>query len=137
MMPTSKILSVLALLLCAQTSLSYAQNTSASPPKLEPIDDINDTPITVTAKPAQKNEVLEHKEQGRVTEVKVTSGPSTYYLKPNNNDSGIAGRNTSGPQWRVMEFGGKKKTTHEDEADAAPVPPPPSLPPSAQTQPAN
>lgn len=133
MMPPSKILAILALLAFAQTGLAYAQNTTTTgntnPPKLEPIDDVNDTPITVTAKPAQKNSIEEHKEQGRVTEVKVTSGPSTYYLKPNNQqESGIPGRNVSGPQWRIMEFGGKKKTVAEDEPDAAPVPPPPSLP---------
>lgn len=136
MMPCCKSLSLIALSVLALTSLApgAAQAQQSAPattaPKLEPIDDVNDTPITVTSKPAQRNEVQEHRQQGQVTEVKVTSGPSTYYLKPNPNPQGgdIPGRNLSGPQWRVMEFGGKKKSTHEDDGpDVAPVPAPPAV----------
>lgn len=136
MMPSSKFQSVMALsaltlALTAPAAVVQAQQSapSAAPPQLEILDDVNDTPITINSKPAQRNEVQEHKQQGKVTEVKVTSGPSTYYLKPNPNPQGgdIPGRNLSGPQWRVMEFGGKKKTNPEDLPDAAPVPAPPTV----------
>lgn len=128
MMLKFKLLPVLALTLLAQSAVVFAQNVSAVPPKLEPIDNVDDTPITVTAKTAPKNTIEEHREQGRVTEAKVTSGPSTYYLRPNQDPQAndIPGRNLSGPQWKVMEFnlGSKKKTTHEPvEVDNTPAPP--------------
>lgn len=143
MMPISKLWPVCALLLLGQSALVNAQTAqtaqtasptvapSAAPPKLEQIEDGSDAPITapitITAKPAPKTQVSEHREQGQVTEVKVTSGGSTYYLKPNAPGDTTSSTNR-GPQWRIMEFdlGSKKKKQANEEVpeDTAPPPPP-------------
>ena len=128
MMRTFPLRQVLVLALLVHAALAGAQTP---PPKLEKIEDAGDPSITVTAKPDSERKITEKREQGRVTEVKVTGGGSTYYLKPNT-PAGSAvpgdavGSANRGPQWQVMEFdlGKKKKTPGEQEA-ADDVPPPP------------
>src|SRR4051812_11480716 len=91
MLPTSTIWKLCVFCLLAQLSLAQAQQTqatpasqatpSSAPPQLDRVD--NDTPITTTTKPAPSKKITEKREQGRVTEVTVKSGPSTYTMKPN------------------------------------------------------
>lgn len=132
---TSTLWSILGLSLLLQAAVTgaQAQNTapSAAPPKMEQIEDVGDAPVTVTSKPVE-TQMTEKREQGRVTEVKVSSGGSTYYVKPNNHNGtatpGDVGGNR-GPQWQVMEFdlGRKKQKQHDDDAlDTTPAPPPPA-----------
>ncbi|HEV7815253.1 MAG TPA: DUF2782 domain-containing protein [Janthinobacterium sp.] len=132
MMPTFKlwpalVLSLMAAAASAQTIQPAKPNQA--PPKLEPIEEGSDTPITVTAQPSNEAKVSEHREQGVVKEIKVTSGPSTYYIRPNQpSGTSMPGDATNSgvhaPQWKVMEFdlGGKKKktTTDDDAADDTP-----------------
>jgi hypothetical protein len=137
MMPTSKLWPVCALILLGQSALASAQTASptvspsAAPPQLEQIEEGSDTPITapitINSKPAPKTQVSEHREQGNVTEVKVTSGGSTYYLKPNSPTDTTSSSNR-GPQWRIMEFdlGSKKKKQSNEEVPEDTAPPPPS-----------
>ena len=134
---TWKIVSRLApLWLLAHAGIAMAQQPAQTPPKLERIEEGSDTPITVTPpKSAQGNKITEKKQNGRVTEVTVKSGPSTYTMKPNtpagNAQPGDAVSNgLRPPQWTVMEFdlGKKKKTDKEDVPQEAPVPPPPPMP---------
>ncbi len=130
MMRTAPILPLLLLSLLA-TGPVRAQMQNTAPPKLEQIDEGSDTPITVTAKPTGRS-ITEKREQGRVTEVKVQSGKSSYTLKPNTPAGNalpgdMTGSANRGPQWQVMEFDlGKKKTkAHDDDAtDTTPEPPP-------------
>src|SRR3954469_7496678 len=76
--------SLLALGLSAHAGALLAQNTpSSAPPKLERIEEGSDTPITVTPPKGANRKITEKKEGGRVTEVKVQSGKSTYYMQPN------------------------------------------------------
>lgn len=123
-------------LILALSSAAVAQTPakapSDAPPKLDKIDDI-DTPITVTNKPKEQAVTEKRDNSGRVTEVKVKSGPSTYTVKPKNTSTttalpgDAAGMANRGPQWTVMEFDlGKKKTKQKDEEaeDNAPPPPP-------------
>lgn len=136
MLRTSPLWKMLSFCLLAHASLALAQQAtpSAAPPKLERIEEGSDTPITVTP-PKSKggSKITEKKEGGRVTEVQVKSGPSTYTMKPNrpagNAQPGDATASTlRAPQWQVLEFdlSKKKKTDKEDVPDAAaPVPPPP------------
>ena len=133
----------LSLCLLAHAGLALAQTTpSQAPPKLERIEEGSDTPITVTPPKSSKSKITEKKEGGRVTEVTVQSGKSTYIMKPHV-PAGNAqpGDGQTGairaPQWKVMEFdlGKKKKTEREDDsatdatpatpAKPAPAPPPP------------
>ncbi|GAB2866709.1 hypothetical protein GCM10027277_39530 [Pseudoduganella ginsengisoli] len=121
-------------LILALSNAAFAQSKAPSdaPPKLDKIDEI-DTPITVTNKPKEKAVTEKRDNSGRVTEVKVKSGPSTYTVKPKNTATSTAlpgdaaGMANRGPQWTVMEFDlGKKKTKQKDDdaaADDAPPPP--------------
>jgi hypothetical protein len=124
---------VLSLFLQANTVL--AQNTpSSAPPRLERIEEGSDTPITVTPPKGANRKITEKKENGRVTEVKVQSGKSTYYMKPNvpaGNAQPGDGQSSAirAPTWKVMEFDlGKKKPKDKDEdpADTKPAPAPPA-----------
>ena len=129
----------LSLCLLAHAGLALAQTTpSQAPPKLERIEEGSDTPITVTPPKSSKSKITEKKEGGRVTEVTVQSGKSTYIMKPHV-PAGNAqpGDGQTGairaPQWKVLEFdlGKKKKTDREDDGasteatPAKPAPPPP------------
>jgi hypothetical protein len=135
MMPTFKLWPALgfslafALAMSAGAQTTPPATTSKAPPKLEPIEEGSDTPITVTAQPGNEAKVSEHREQGVVKEIKVTSGPSTYYIKQNQpSGTSLPGDATSSgvhaPQWKIMEFdlGGKKKktTTDDDTSDDTP-----------------
>jgi hypothetical protein len=114
---------------------AQAQAPSAAPPKLDKIDEI-DTPITVTNKPKEKAVTEKRDNSGRVTEVKVKSGPSSYTVKPQNTTTSTAlpgdaaGMANRGPQWTVMEFDlGKKKTKQKDDEGDDNTPPPPQKKP--------
>lgn len=124
MKPISSLWPALALLLFAASA--GAQTTT--PPKLDPIEDAGDSAVNIAAKPSNEAKVSEHREQGVVKEIKVTSGPSTYYIHPNQpSGTSLPGDATSstathGPQWKVLEFGGPKKKQLPEE-DASDVPP--------------
>ncbi|NVE00997.1 hypothetical protein HUX62_23525 [Massilia sp. BJB1822] len=135
MMRTSNICSLLFIALLGHAAIASAQTTpSQAPPKLEKIEEV-DNPVTVTANPDNEKKITEKREGGRVTEAKVKSGKSSYTLKPNTPvgtalPGDLAGRESRGAQWTVMEFdvAKKKKQRSEDRANAAdeaPAPPPP------------
>lgn len=129
-MRLSTIWPVLILAL-GNAAMAQTQAPSAAPPKLDKIDEI-DTPITVTNKPKEQAVTEKRDNSGRVTEVKVKSGPSSYTVKPKNTATSTAlpgdaaGMANRGPQWTVMEFDiGKKKTTQKEGEAEDNVPPPP------------
>lgn len=129
----SKLWQILLLSLSALAASAHAQSPSEAPPKLEKIEEVADDPITVNAKPAAEKKITEKREGGRVTEVKVKSGKSSYTLKPNN-PAGSAlpgdavGSANRGPMWTVKEFdlGKKKKQSKEEEGAADDSAPPPA-----------
>ena len=104
--------------------LAAAQQTPPqTPPKLERLDEGEEPAITIRKDDSQRR-VTEKKEGGKVTEVKVQSGKSTYYLKPNeqagNAQPGDAQSNTNRPaQWKVLEFdlGTVKGSTPETQGE--------------------
>ena len=55
----------------------------------------------------------------------VTSGGSTYYMKPAAGADQANGGALRGPQWKVLEFdlGKKKQKQRDEEAADAPAPP--------------
>jgi hypothetical protein len=120
--------------------LSQAQDStkvSSAPPKLEKLEEGPNADTKVT-KPGLKPEITQRRDnQGKVVEVKVENGKSTYYLKPNEQvGSSVHGDAQShevrGAQWKVLEFeAGKKKPKKKDpqaaaEADASAPPTPPA-----------
>jgi hypothetical protein len=110
------------------------QNGAPPPPRLEKLEEGEEPAVTIR-KPAERKIEEKRAPGGKVTEVKVTSGGSTYYLKPNDpagsampgDQEGTANR---GAQWEVLQFDwfSKQPKTGADEASstqAEPAPPPP------------
>jgi hypothetical protein len=144
---TTSVWKTLLLGLLAQGSLAQAQQTpSTPPPKMERIEEGSDIPATITPKDRSPVKVTEKRDGGRVTEVEVSSGKSTYTMKAN--PAGAVaqpGDPASGtlrpPQWKVLEFDlFRKKQKERDATEAAAAaagvtaeaPPPPPLPPKAR-----
>lgn len=118
---------LVALLACA--ALAGAQAPAKAPPPLEKIEEIGDDAITVTGKPDSEKKITEKREQGKVTEVQVNTGRSSYSVKPNTPAGNampgdMTGSANRGPQWKVMEFDLGKKSKNPKEQDAADDAPP-------------
>jgi hypothetical protein len=114
---------------------SAQQPPSSAPPKLEKLEEGEAPEITIR-KPDTERKVIEKRQQGKVTEVKVQTGGSTYYVKPNASvGSALPGDAESSsnraPQWQVMEFGGPRP---EKEAEPPQTLPPASQPPAPATK---
>lgn len=136
---TTSVWKILLPGMLAHVSLAQAQQTpSSAPPRMERVEEGSDTPITVTPQQRNAKKITEKREGGRVTEVQVTTGKSSYTMKANPPDAiSQPGDTASGtfrpPQWKVLEFDfGKKKQKEREEAAAAeatataPPPPPPA-----------
>ncbi|WP_050467295.1 hypothetical protein [Herbaspirillum chlorophenolicum] len=128
--------SLAAALLCAVAGLAAPlavaqqpqQAPSAQPapppPELEKLEE-GEPPAVTIRKPGDDgnssgNSIKEHRDHGQTKEIEVKSGPSTYYLRPNQNvGSSTPGDAQSGPptsaQWKVGEFDwGVKKQPQQD-----------------------
>jgi hypothetical protein len=108
--------------------------SAQQPPKLEKLEE-GEGPAVTIRKPDQKSKIQEKRAPGgKVTEVKVTSGGSTYVVKPNEpagsaHPGDLQSNTIRPPQWEVKEFDlGRPKTKEQEEAQAANVPPPPAAP---------
>ena len=117
---------------CAVPLLGNAQQ----PSKLEKLEE-GDAPAVIIRKPDTEKKITEKREKGKVTEVKVQTGKSTYYLKPNE-PAGAAlpgdaeSNENRGAQWSVHEFDlGRKKKGLKPPAEVSAEPMPPA-PPSAK-----
>ena len=106
----------LGLLLANLAFTAHAQSTPAStPPKLEKIEEVPDSGITIRKSESNTNKTIEKRANGKVTEVQVKSGKSNYVVKANpetgNNPKGtVQGDGNRGAQWSILEFGGKKES---------------------------
>jgi hypothetical protein len=106
----------LGLLLGCVTFVVQAQSTPAStPPKLEKIEEAQDSGITISKPESNKNKMVEKRVNGKVTEVQVKAGKSNYVVKANpetgNAPKGsVQGDGNRGAQWSILEFGGKKES---------------------------
>lgn len=103
-----------------------------TPPKLEKLEE-GEAPAITIRKPEGERKITEKRSQGKVKEVKVQSGKSTYYLKPNEPvGSALPGDAESSsmraPQWQVLEFG-QPKPTQEATPPQTLVPAPAAVPP--------
>jgi hypothetical protein len=135
---TSTFWQVLVLSLMASAASVHAQTTTPlpspapAPPQMEQLEERTEAPpVGFTPRADSQPTITEKREQGRVTEVKVTSSGSTYYLRPNTPAGSslpgdMTGSANRGPQWTLFEFdiGSTKKQPNEPEAtNTAPTPP--------------
>lgn len=145
----SRLLATLCVSLCATPLVAIAQANAPQaspvgaplPPRLEKLDEIKTSDVTARAAaspPAGPQGISQTRQQGQVSEVKVQSGQSTYYLKPNQQAGSAMAGDAQGstmraPQWKVLEFNldgsGDKKDGEKAQAAA---PPPPGIPPPAK-----
>lgn len=127
---------VVALATLAVASLAIGQESPQTSPQVEELEIIDevDQPAITIRKPETTSEITEKRQGGIVEEIKVKSGPSTYYLYPNG-PSGVPGSVDSSEVrpalWKVHEFDiGEakqqegKKETEEESFNAQPLPPP-------------
>jgi hypothetical protein len=137
--PTHIVAACVALYVTLPAGAQQQAGEAAQPPKLERLDE-GEAPAVTVRKPEQPRSVVTEKRAygGRVTEIEVQSGRSTYYLQPNaQGGSSSAGDTDSNrmraPQWRVGEFdlrrGDEKKRAAEVKAG---TPPPPAAPAQPQ-----
>jgi hypothetical protein len=109
------------LVVSAQTGSSYgapAKNIAPPPPETQPLEEGQGPSVNIRQPDTQKR-ITEKKSQGRVTEVKVETGKTTYYAHPNDPGGsalpGDAQSSTTRPvQFQIGEFG-KPKTKPEPE----------------------
>lgn len=111
------------------------------PPKLEKLEEGEPPAVTIRGADSERN-ISQKRDQGKVTSVKVKSGNSTYYLKPNTPaGSAVPGDVQSNmsraAQWQVLEFDWSRdpeKAGAEAAAQTAAVPPPPPPAPASSTK---
>ncbi len=154
MLRTSPLWKILTLCLMTHAGAALAQTKPAetppkqaqtpakpgeAPPQLENIEGGRSPGIVLPPPKSARGgtKITEKKQGGKVTEVKVQTGPSTYTMKPNEPaGNAVVGDVQSGngirpPQWTLFEFGpGKKKPVEEAAADTADAPPPRTVKPA-------
>ncbi|MES2537197.1 MAG: DUF2782 domain-containing protein [Pseudomonadota bacterium] len=128
-MTLSKVWTIVTLCFLAaaiplKASAQQPGTVDAPPPKMEKLEEGEAPGITPRVSPSAP-QITETRKQGKVTEVKVNTGRSTYYLKPNTPAGsavpGDAQSDVTRPaQWRVMEF--DLNRPKEANATAAPAP---------------
>src|SRR5438876_884154 len=105
------------------TQAQQAPRASAPPPpELQHLEEGEAPSITIRKPEGGQGNITEKREQGRVTEIKVQKGGSTYYLKPQQVvGTSVPGDTPSSPargaQWQVKEFdlGQKQRKEGVDE----------------------
>jgi hypothetical protein len=98
------------------------------PPKLEKLEEGEPSSLKI-GKPAPQQKVTETRDDNGVKEVKVQTGASTYYVRPNQEvgtslPGDVQSVHNHGAEWKVFEFdlGSKNKST--EKSDEAGTPPP-------------
>ncbi|HWT73082.1 MAG TPA: DUF2782 domain-containing protein [Oxalicibacterium sp.] len=138
-MRTSTLCSAVTLsaaLLAAQAahaqSAPTGQDIAPPPPETQRLEE-GEAPAVKIAPPSTEKKITEKKSQGRVTEVKVQTGRTTYYAYPNDAPGAMRGdaqSESSRPvQFRVGEFGPPKDKPEAEE-------PVQTLPPNPHPNPA-
>lgn len=108
------------------------------PPKMEKLEEGNEPAVTIRSNPDQTKITEKRAPGGKRTEVKVTKGNNTYYLKPNeaagSAQPGDAQADQSRPaQWRVMTFDGNRKQKEQQAASTTEASTPPAAEKASQT----
>ncbi|MBV8635426.1 MAG: hypothetical protein JO002_13105 [Burkholderiaceae bacterium] len=99
------------------------EHETADGRKLEKLED-PEPPAVKIGKPPAEHKVTETRDDSGAKEVKVETGVSTYYVRPNQQvGTALPGDTQSttnrGAEWKVMEFnlGGKKKKPEEAQTE--------------------
>lgn len=99
------------------------------PAGLQPIEEVDERPVPSGAAQAPRNTEGETRlPGGRVTEIEVNRGTSTYYLRPQTAAGGVQRDSGRTVQWNVFNFDLPARRSERSTAapdSAAPVPPPP------------
>ncbi|MBI1890924.1 MAG: hypothetical protein HYS18_09775 [Burkholderiales bacterium] len=115
----------------AMPLLAGAQQSKNAPPKLEKLEE-GDAPAAAPKPSASDKTTITEKRGpgGKRTETKITSGNSTYYVKPyepgGTTQPGDAQSSANRPaQWQVFTFGGSqpKPQGQSGAGPSAPLPP--------------
>jgi hypothetical protein len=117
-------LSAAALLMPLLVAAQQSPPPSDAPPKLEMLEE-GEPPTIKLGKPEDQHKITETRDDNGVKEIKVQTGVSTYYLKPNEQvGNALPGDTQSttnrGAEWKVLEFGLPKKKDAAEEDGAAP-----------------
>jgi hypothetical protein len=112
---------------------AYAQqtkNVAPPPPQMERLEEGHAPAATIEASKVQPDSMSQRRVYGgKVTESKVTSGGSTYYVLPNDQVGSSVGGDmeshaTRPAQWEILHFGGDKENRKAAEAASrTPAPP--------------
>jgi len=113
--------------------LHAADSDAPPPPELQQLDE-GEPPAVTIRKPEAESRITEKRARGgKVTEVQVTNGQSTYYLKPNEQvGSAVPGDAESsrnrGAQWKIKEFDWSQDAKEKQARQTAGETPPPPAP---------
>lgn len=115
----------------ASSQQAAPQATAPAVPQAEPIEKGREAPLIPEKKAEPRTKIRERKQGGVVQEATVTSGGSTYTLRPARPAGNAAPQSmesgaSRAPTWNVLDFDlGKKKKPQEGEAgETAEAPPP-------------
>lgn len=105
------LLLISPLFMLATPAILLAQDkTVPPPPKLEKLEEGTESDIKLLKPESNKTKMVEKRQNGKVTEVQVRTGKSSYTVKPNDAPKGTPeGDANRAAQWKVFEFGGKKE----------------------------
>jgi len=94
--------------------------SEASPKKLEKLEE-GEPPSIKVGKPEDKHKITETRDESGVKEVKVQTGTTTYYVRPeqqigNSMPGDVQSQHNHGVEFKVLEFdlGSKNKSTTAD-----------------------
>lgn len=114
-----------AVAIAATPLLANAQQQAPKPPVLEKLEEGQAPAVTI--RPSEREQAItEKREQGKVTEVHVKTGGSSYTVKANDQPGSIQpgeAQSTSMrvPQWQILEFDlGMRKEKQEGDKAATP-----------------
>lgn len=106
---------------------------SDAPPQLEKLEEGEAPAVTIPGR-EPRHSITETRDRGAVTNIRVESGNSTYYIRPQSPvGSALPGDGqstvTRPAQWQILEWESGSKNQAPQGGAAAPVPPPPPLAP--------
>jgi hypothetical protein len=127
-----------SLFLAASLTPLFASGQQATapgdaPPQLEKLEEGEAPAVTIPGR-EPRHSITETRDRGTVTNIRVESGNSTYYIRPQSSvGSALPGDGqstvTRPAQWQILEWeSGSKNQAPQGDA-AATVPPPPPLAP--------
>ncbi len=123
---TLAIAGLFAMLATGSVSAQQPQTDAPPPPKLEKLEE-GEAPAITIRQPTTSSEITEKRAPGgEITEIKVKSGGSTYYLRPKQATGNPTSDDVSVPQWVIYEFdAGQQKSESKDKPQPARLEPAP------------